>query len=371
MVLLDFFNHPVLIIVGLSCQLILRPTGGDPGLDHLQKYFFDSLCFLQWTWPIWNPWKNFPWENCVIKATKNKAKSCSFFDAIQRCSCGPSADWLNIDGRENPVDVSTLVTGRCAAVRFAAPSSSHLHFKSLLSIFGSLRKPKKTKFTPAVSCVYSVYSFSLSLSLSLSLSAWARSRKKNHVRSAQLIQANFPWPAISDIWLGIRTVPVLSVAKESRGASQIAHLPRSARTQAGRCGLTDRRSSVKKLLSFVRLLMFPSLPEEITGHGMLVDCSKLTCFAKVKFGMVPEQWDRRSKLAAVSHRSRTARQSSTWERGTIGRRRRIHTEKTKTITIIDRRIRIHTCTSRRVKVKSTFGGPPCMRRSSASTVLIG
>ena len=58
------------------------------------------------------------------------------------------------------------------------------------------------------------------------------------------------WPAISDIWLGIRTVPVLSVAKESRGVSQIAHWPRSARTQAGRCGLTDRRSSVKKLLSF-------------------------------------------------------------------------------------------------------------------------
>ena len=90
------------------------------------------------------------------------------------------------------------------------------------------------------------------------------------------------WPAISDIWLGIRTVPVLSVAKESRGASQIAHWPWSARTQAGRCGLTDRRSSVKILLSFVRLLMFPSLLEEITRHGMPVECSKLTCFAKVK-----------------------------------------------------------------------------------------
>ena len=90
------------------------------------------------------------------------------------------------------------------------------------------------------------------------------------------------WPAISDIWLGIRTVPVLSVAKESRGASQIAHWPRSARTQAGRCGLTDRRSSGKKPLSFVRLLMFPSLLEEFTGHGMPVECSKLTCFAKVK-----------------------------------------------------------------------------------------
>ena len=40
------------------------------------------------------------------------------------------------------------------------------------------------------------------------------------------------WPAISDIFLGVWTVPVLSVAKESRGASQIAHWPRSARTQA-------------------------------------------------------------------------------------------------------------------------------------------
>ena len=30
----------------------LRPAGADPGLDHLQKYFFDSLCFLEWTWPF-------------------------------------------------------------------------------------------------------------------------------------------------------------------------------------------------------------------------------------------------------------------------------------------------------------------------------
>ena len=28
----------------------LRPPGGDPGLDHLQKYFFDSLCFLESVW---------------------------------------------------------------------------------------------------------------------------------------------------------------------------------------------------------------------------------------------------------------------------------------------------------------------------------
>ena len=31
---------------------VLRPAGGDPGLDHLQKKFFDSLYFLEWTWPF-------------------------------------------------------------------------------------------------------------------------------------------------------------------------------------------------------------------------------------------------------------------------------------------------------------------------------
>ena len=90
------------------------------------------------------------------------------------------------------------------------------------------------------------------------------------------------WPAISDIWLGVRTVPVLSVAKLVAAPARSPTGPRSVRTQAGRCGLTDRRSSVKKILSFVCLLMFPFLLEEITGQGMPVECSKLTCSAKVK-----------------------------------------------------------------------------------------
>ena len=91
--------------------------------------------------------------------------------------------WLAKNRRQG-IPVSTLETGRYATVRFAAPSSSHLHFEALLSLLGSSRKPLITKFTPAVSSVYS-----LSLSLSLSLSAWAHSKKKISPGSAQLIQA--------------------------------------------------------------------------------------------------------------------------------------------------------------------------------------
>ena len=52
----------------------LRPAGGDPGLDHLQKYFFDSLCFLEWTWPFWNPWKTFHEKNVWFKQRKQGEK---------------------------------------------------------------------------------------------------------------------------------------------------------------------------------------------------------------------------------------------------------------------------------------------------------
>ena len=33
--------------------------------------------------------------------------------------------------------------------------------------------------------------------------------------------------------------------------------------------------------------MFPSLLEEVTGQGLPIECSKLTCFAKVKIGHGP------------------------------------------------------------------------------------
>ena len=86
-----------------------------------------------------------------------------------------------------------------------------------------------------------------------------------------------------DIWLGVRTVPVLYVAKEvAAPASRVAHWPRSARTATGRRKRTDCRSSAKKLFSFVYLLMFFSLLEVVIEREMPVACSKLTCSAKVK-----------------------------------------------------------------------------------------
>ena len=45
-------GHTTVIKMAERGGVPLRPAGGDPGLDHLQKYFFDSLCFLEWTWPF-------------------------------------------------------------------------------------------------------------------------------------------------------------------------------------------------------------------------------------------------------------------------------------------------------------------------------
>ena len=42
---------------------------------------------------------------------------------------------------------------------------------------------------------------------------------RNVGQHAVCIQTGLPWQGISDLWLGVRTVPALSVAKKSRGAS--------------------------------------------------------------------------------------------------------------------------------------------------------
>ena len=90
-------------------------------------------------------------------------------------------------------------------------------------------------------------------------------------------------PANCDICLGVRTVRVLSIAKEVAALpADRSHWPQSAQTQAGQIGLTDQRLSAKKLLSFFCLLMHTSLLEVIIGRELPIECSKLACSAKVK-----------------------------------------------------------------------------------------
>ena len=113
----------------------------------------------------------------MIQATKNKAKSCSFLDAIRRCSCGRLINGLaknRRQGKFKPCQNARDWSVRCGALCRSRLLRWHLHFESLLSLLGSLRKPLKTKFTPAVSSVYSLF-----LSLSLSLRVSTLEKKKS------------------------------------------------------------------------------------------------------------------------------------------------------------------------------------------------
>ena len=65
-------------------------------------FFFWQFVFLWVNLALLKPMKRFPWSGCVVQATKNKEKSCSFLDAIGSRSCSRSADWLKIDMWENP-----------------------------------------------------------------------------------------------------------------------------------------------------------------------------------------------------------------------------------------------------------------------------
>ena len=74
-----------------------KACGLFPGSQSLTKIFFDSLRFIERAWLFW-----IPCRGCVVQATKNKEKDCSFLDAIGCRSCGRWADCLKIDMWENP-----------------------------------------------------------------------------------------------------------------------------------------------------------------------------------------------------------------------------------------------------------------------------
>ena len=109
------------------------------------------------------------------------------------------------------------------------------------------------------------------------------------------------------ISLGIRTVPVLSVAKKLAAPRPTPTAP------AAKCGLIKQDKADWLWLSIgcwktFALLFFSSLLEVITERGELTECSKLTCFAKRMLDMVPGgsgEWDWRSVSATIKHRRRT------------------------------------------------------------------
>ena len=111
--------------------------------------------------------KSFSWKGCVVQATKNKENSCSFFHAIGRCLCSPSADWLKIDMWKNPffnssrsrqlvgtlrctlslsLDKQIETAGRYATVHFVTllGLALRLTFKSRLGLLFNVGEPSCT-----------------------------------------------------------------------------------------------------------------------------------------------------------------------------------------------------------------------------------
>ena len=174
--------------VFVSCWSPLRPAGGDPGIDRQQKYFFDGLCFFEWTWPFWTPLTAFDEEAVWFKHQKPRRKVAPFLTPLGAARAALSADWLIIDRWENPSFGSTQLVGTLRSLCTLLWLALQLTFESRLSLlcmhivghatesevhasgkFYSISDPP----SPSLSL-----SFSFSLSLSLSLSVWPDSRKR-------------------------------------------------------------------------------------------------------------------------------------------------------------------------------------------------
>ena len=70
----NFFCRPIPYTNTTSLPLHIA-RGWWPGTSSSAKiFFFDSFCFLEWTWPFWNPWKTFPKANVWFKQRKTRRK---------------------------------------------------------------------------------------------------------------------------------------------------------------------------------------------------------------------------------------------------------------------------------------------------------
>ena len=106
------------------CMRVLRPAGGDPWVDRPQKYFFEGLCFFEWTWPFWTPLKGFREESVWFKLRKRRRKVAPFLTPLGAARAARSADWLKIDKWENPSFDSTGSRQLVGTLRYALTLSS-------------------------------------------------------------------------------------------------------------------------------------------------------------------------------------------------------------------------------------------------------
>ena len=114
----------VLIFLFGNVTLVLRPAGGDPWVDRPQKYFFEGLCFFEWTWPFWTPLKGFREESVWFKLRKRRRKVAPFLTPLGAARAARSADWLKIDKWENPNFDSTGSRQLVRTLRYALTLSS-------------------------------------------------------------------------------------------------------------------------------------------------------------------------------------------------------------------------------------------------------
>ena len=159
----------------------------------VNKITFLRFVFLWVNLAFLNPSTSFWWRGCVVQATKNKEKSCSFLDVIGRRSCGLLSGLAKNGLVGNPSFDSSgsrqlVGTLRCS---LSLSSDLHLHSHSSLACLSSacilLGMLLKAKFTPAVTFAQSLTppppppALSLSISLSLFLRV-TRFEKKKHFR---------------------------------------------------------------------------------------------------------------------------------------------------------------------------------------------
>ena len=171
----------------LHTILCLRPAGGDPWVDRPQKYFFEGLCFFEWTWPFWTPLKGFREESVWFKLRKRRRKVAPFLTPLGAARAARSADWLKIDKWENPSFDSSGSRQLDGTLRMLwhSPLTWHalqLTFESLLSLLCMHVVGHATESEVHASGKFCSISDppppSLSLSLSLSVSPCDQIREK-------------------------------------------------------------------------------------------------------------------------------------------------------------------------------------------------